>query len=300
MQGGEILFNTLIHGSELALLAVGLTMVYAVSGFPNIIQLEFPTLGAYGVLLVAALLPFGLILQAVISIVLVSILALVLYKLVFVRLLRGGSAMAMIGSLALSIVLRAAVQSIAGPSPRQIDLPLERGVDVLGALVTPSQLRLVVISGVVLIVVGALLRVTPAGRAIRAVSTNPELAAAAGIDVGRVTNGVWMIAGALGALAGVLLAVDTQVGLRMGFDLILPVFAVTLLGGFGSVGGAVIAAYAFAGAEATILRVDWGQLIGSSSAFVPTNYSPAIGFLLLLAVLIIRPTGLLGRRAGNA
>lgn len=300
MQGGEILFDSLIHGSELALLAVGLTMVYAVSGFPNIAQLEFPTLGAYGTLLVASVVGGSLLLDAVISVALVAVLSVVLYKLIFVRLLRGGPAMALIGSLSLSILLRAAIQSITGPQPRQFDLPLERGVDLLGALVTPSQLRMIAISIGTLALLGILLRFTPAGRAIRAVSTNPELAAAAGINAERVTYAVWLIAGALGALAGILLAIDTQVGLRMGFNLILPVFAVALLGGFGSVLGAVIAAYGFAGAEAVILRVDWGHLIGASSGFVPTNYSPAIGFLLLLAVLIFRPTGLFGRRAQDA
>lgn len=300
MQGGEVLFETLIHGSELALLAVGLTMVYSVSGFPNVALLEYPTLGAYGVLLMASLVGGGLLLDAALSLVLVGLLSVCLYTLVFARLLRGGPAMAMIGSLAISIALRAAIQTIAGPDPKHLAIPLERGVSVFGALVTPSELRMIAISVAALALLGVLFWLTPAGRAIRAVSTNPELAGAAGINSRRVTDGVWLIAGALAALAGVLIAIDTEVGLTMGFNLILPVFAVALLGGFGSVLGALIAAYVFALMESVILRVDWGHLIGASSAFVPTNYSPAVGFVLLLAVLFFRPTGLLGRRTRDA
>jgi branched-chain amino acid transport system permease protein len=181
-----------------------------------------------------------------------------------------------------------------------LDLPLERGTDVLGATVTPSQLRMVIITIAVLAAVMALLRLTPLGRAMRAVSTNRDLAAAAGIDVRRITDLVWLIAGVLGALAGVLLAIDTEVSIDMGFSLLLPVFAVALLGGLGSPGGAIAAGYLLAFVEALVLKVDWGHLVGSGSALMPIDYRAAIGFVLLIAVLIVRPQGMFGREARRA
>jgi branched-subunit amino acid ABC-type transport system permease component len=294
---GQVLVEGLIRGSELALLAVGVTLAFGISRFVNVAQVEFATLGAYGMLIVAGALTAGVVVQALLSIVAVGLLAVVLYRILFMRLLAGGAAMAMIGSLALSILIRAAIQTAAGPQPRQVDVPLERGVDIAGALITPSQIRMVIATFAVLAVLVALLRLTPLGRAIRAVSSNPELAAAAGIDVGRVTHVVWFLTGLLGALAGVLLAIDTQVSLGMGFALVLPVFAAAIMGGLGSVGGAIAAAYLLALAESALLHVDWGELVGRGSALMPVDYRSAVGFVLLIVVLVYRPEGLFGARA---
>jgi branched-chain amino acid transport system permease protein len=157
--------------------------------------------------------------------------------------------------------------------------------------------RIVVIGVVVLAAVMLTLRLTSLGRAIRAVSANPDLAAAAGINVGRVIDVVWLLAGGLGALGGVMLAIDNQVSLEMGFALLLPVFAIALLGGFGSPGGAILAAYVLALAESLVLRIDFGELFSSASAFLDSSYRPAVGFVLLLLVLVFRPQGIFGREA---
>ncbi|MBX5469393.1 MAG: branched-chain amino acid ABC transporter permease [Thermoleophilaceae bacterium] len=296
---GQVIVDSLVRGSELALLAVGLTLVFGVLRFANIAQVEFATLGAYGMVLVASVAGVGILLQALIAIVAVGLLAVAVYRVVFVRLLRSSAAMAMIGSLALSILVRAVIQTVTGPDPKELDLPLERGVDIGGALVTPTQLRLVAISAVALAVLIAVLRLTPLGRSIRAVSANPELAAAAGINRKRITDVTWFIAGALGALAGVLLAMDTQVSLDMGFGLLLPVFAAALLGGLGSVGGAVAAAYLLALVENLVLKINFGSLVGGDG-FVPVDYRAAVGFVMLVVVLLYRPQGLFGREARRA
>ncbi len=294
----EVLSETLIVGTELAPIAVGMTLVFAAVRFANIAQVEFGTLGAYGTLLAGSVIGGGpLLIHAALSIVGVGLIAVALYHLVFKRLLSRSPATAMIGSLALSILIRAVIQTITGPQPKELDLPLERGIDIGGALVTPNQLRIVIIGVVVLAAVMAILRLTPLGRAIRAVSANPDLAAAAGINVGRVTDVVWLVAGVLGALGGVFLAIDNQVSLEMGFQLLLPVFAVALLGGFGSPGGAIIASYVLALAESLVLRVDFGELFGGASALLDSSYRPAVGFVLLLLVLLLRPQGIFGVEA---
>ena len=298
---GEVLFDTLIDGSELALIAVGMTLVFGAVKFANIAQVEFATLGAYGTVLAGSLIGGGpLAVDAILSIVGVGLIAVGLYHLIFKRLLTRSPATAMIGSLALSILLRALIQTITGPRPKELDVPLERANDILGALVTPSQLRIIVISVIALGGLIALLRLTPLGRSIRAVSANPDLAAASGIDVRRVIDVVWLLAGLFGALGGVMYAIDNQVSLEMGFGLLLPVFAAALLGGFGSPGGAILASYLLALAESVVLRVDWGELLNTGSAYLDSSYRPAVGFLLLLLVLLIRPQGIFGREARRA
>ena len=298
---GEVLFDTLIDGSELALIAVGMTLVFGAVKFANIAQVEFATLGAYGTVLAGSLIGGGpLVVEAILSIVGVGLIAVGLYHLIFKRLLIRSPATAMIGSLALSILLRALIQTITGPRPKEFDLPLERGIDIMGALVTPSQLRILVISAIALAALMALLRLTPLGRAIRAVSANRDLAAAAGINTSRVIDVVWLLAGLSGALGGVMLAIDNQVSLEMGFNLLLPVFAIALLGGFGSPGGAILASYILALAESLVLRIDFGELLNTGSAYLDSSYRPAVGFVLLLLVLVIRPQGIFGREARRA
>lgn len=296
----DVLVQTLITGSELALIAVGMTLIFGVSRFANVAQVEFATLGAYGTLLAASVVGGGLVVDSVVSVVAVALLSVVLYHVVFTRLLSRNPATAMIGSLALSILIRAGIQTITGPEPKALDLPLERGVNVLGTLVTPSQIKIVAVSIAVLVLMLLTLRLTPFGRAIQAVQTNRDLAQAAGIDVRRVTDETWLLAGALGALAGVVIAIDTQLSLEMGFQLLLPVFAVALLGGFGSAVGAVIAAYLLAFMENLALNIDFGQLVGAASAHLDTAYRPAVGFVLLIVVLLIRPQGIFGREARRA
>ncbi len=297
---GSTITDTLIQGPELALIAVGMTLVFGVSRFANIAQVEFATLGAYGTVLASAVIGGSVLTDAVVSIAFVGAFAVIMYYAIFIRLLRRSPATAMIGSLAVSILLRALIQTLAGPTPKQLNVPLERGVDLFGSLVTPTEIRIMVIGAAALAALMAVVRLTPFGRSIRAVSTNPDLAEAAGINTRLVRDCVWLIGGLLGALAGVLIAIDTQVSLNMGFQLLLPVFAVTLLGGFGSPGGAIVGSYLLAFIEAAVLRIDFGKLVGAGSVLVPTDYRPAIGFVLLVVVLMVRPQGIFGREVRRA
>lgn len=296
---GNVLVQTLIVGPELALIAMGMTLVFGVLRFANVAQVDFATVGAYSTYLIASTLGAGLLLGSVISIVVVALLAIVLYHGLFVRLLSRSPDTAMIGSLAMSILAEALIQTIAGPNPEQLPVPLQRGMTVLGATATPYEIGIMVIGAAALGLVLAVLKFTSLGRQIRAVSTNQALAEASGINSRRVIDVVWMICGALGALAGVLLAVDTEVSVGMGFQLLLPVFAAALLGGYGSPLGAVAGGYVLALAEAVALTVNWGSLFGGS-ALLPPDYRPAVGFVLLIVVLLFRPQGLFGRAARRA
>jgi branched-subunit amino acid ABC-type transport system permease component len=294
---GQVLVDTLLQGAVLAPLTMGMTLIYGVSRFANVAQVEFATVSAYGTLLVGSVLGGGLLLDSIVSVLLTGVIAVALYYLIFLRLLRRSAMVALIGSLALSVAIRALIQTIAGPDTMQLDLPLERGLNILGGSVTPSDLQVSLVSlGAVLLSL-ALLRFTPLGRRIRAVSTNPELAAAAGIDARRIAEATWLLAGILGGIAGIALAVNTEVTIGMGFGVVIPVFGATLLGGIGSVGaGPIVAAYLLAALESLPLYVNFGAPF-SRSFLVPLDYRPAVGFIVLIVALIVRPQGLFGKRA---
>lgn len=294
----DILVDAAIRGSLLALLAVGLTMVQGTLGFANVAHVEFATIAGYmAVVLTGAGL--GLLASSALSVIGVAIIAILLYRLTFRRLLGVDPIMAMIGSLAVSIIVRALIQFLFESRPRTLPAPLERGIDIGGALVTPTQIRIVVIAIVLLASTLAILRWTALGRSIRAVASNPELAEVAGLNRARVIDAVWVLSSALAAAAGILLGLSSAVSPELGFNLLLPVFAAAIVGGLGSVKGAIVAAYGLSLIEAIVLRIDFGDIIHGAS-YIAVSYRPAVGFVLLILVLAIRPQGLMGRKVRRA
>jgi branched-chain amino acid transport system permease protein len=289
----EVLIDTAVRGSIIALLAVGLTMVQGTLRFANVAHIEFATLGGYSAVALTGT-GLGLLPSSVLGVAIVAVLAVVMYRLLFRRLLRSGPMIALIGSLALGIVIRAILQLTYGSRPRYLPTPLERGIDFHGALITPSQIRLVCISIGLLAALVLLLKFTSLGRAVRAVAANPELADVSGLNRKRIVDVVWILSAGLAAVAGILLSIDSAVGIELGFNLLLPVFAAAIVGGLGSVAGAMIAAYALACAESLVLQVDWGDVFGGSY-HLEVSYRPAVGFVLLVVMLAFRPQGLMGR-----
>ena len=121
------------------------------------------------------------------------------------------------------------------------------------------------------------------GREMRAYSQNPALARVVGIDVARVVRATWIIGAALACAAGVMVGILVQIRPLMGLDLLLPMFAAAILGGIGSVPGAVLGGLIIGLSEAAAV-----QLIGA-------EWRAAIAFVILMAVLLVRPIGLFGR-----
>lgn len=289
----EILVDALVRGSIIALLAAGLTLIQGTLRFANVAHVQFATLSSYVVVALTGA-GLGLLTSSVLGVAIVAVVAVLLYRLLFRRMLASSSMIALIGSLAVSIVIMAVLQLVFGSRPRQLPVPLERGFDLFGALVAPSQVRLVAVCVALLIALLLVLRFTALGRSVRAVAANPELADVSGLNRRRVVDVVWVVGAGLAAVAGILLGIDAAVGIELGFSLLLPVFAAAIVGGLGSILGAIIAAYGLALAESVALQVDWGAALGTT-AHLPVSYRPAISFALLVLVLALRPQGLMGR-----
>lgn len=296
----QVIVDSLLRAAELGLVAMGLTTVYALVKFANIAHVELATVGAFIALVIAGPTTASIAMAGLAAAVLVGLLGIGLQRTVFKRLLRSGPAIAMIGSLALAIVLRAVVQLFIGTRPLAFERPLERAVDVGGAFITPLQIWLIGITLATIAIFMLVLYRTRFGRTLRAVAANPDLAAASGINVGLSVDAAWFLGAGFAALGGVLLALNTQASIQIGSNLLLPVFAVVILGGIGSPVGALVAALLIALVENTILKVDWGLLLGDTSFYVPLSYDVAIGFIVLVLTLLVRPQGIFGVSARDA
>lgn len=295
---GQILVDGVTSGAMIGLGAIGLTLTYGLLRFANFAQGEFATWGAYFALLIAGalggaaplgLLTFGWPLLAALlaSMVLTALLAWSLDAVLFRRLRRHGNAIVLvIASFGASLALRSAVEFLFGPEPyyysREIAMTLRLAP---GMRATADQIVVLALALVLMLAMHLLLSRTPLGRAMRAVSENPDLARLAGIDAARVVRAMWLLGGALAAASGVFLGVTVQVRPAMGFELLLPLFAAAILGGIGSVPGAMVGGLVIGIAEAAAIPLAGAQ------------YRAAVAFVVMLAMLLVRPRGLFGGRA---
>jgi branched-subunit amino acid ABC-type transport system permease component len=141
----------------------------------------------------------------------------------------------------------------------------------------------VVVGVAVLVGVGFVLRLTLLGKRMRALSDDLDLAETAGIDTRRVILYTWVFAGALAGLAGVLAGSITNLRPELGFELLLPIFAAVILGGIGDAFGALVAGLVLG------VMTEWSTLI------IDARWKVAVGFLVLVIVLVVRPQGIFGR-----
>ena len=174
---------------------------------------------------------------------------------------------------------------IFGNDLREYDLPISRDWRFAGLHVGPQQVENMAISLVVMVAVFAFLAFTRAGKAMRAVADNPSLARIKGVDAVRIARIVSFVGMGLAGVGGMLIGLDTTIDPLTGFRVILSVFAAAVVGGLGSIPGAVLGALTVSVGEELCLLV------------LTPNYRSVIGFLAILIVLILRPSGLLGQRA---
>ena len=209
----------------------------------------------------------------------------------------------MIGSLGLALAIQYAVQAIWGPQFVNYHYGVAEGNRRLLAGESRSpQIGIVLTAVVALIAFHGLLRFTTLGKAMRATATNPELAQACSIDIDKVIRAVWFIGTGFAALGGMFIAWDTQLDPYFGFNLIIPVFCVVLIGGVGSFYGAIVGALIIGFAENIGINFNWTPLLsavglgdGSGNLSLPAAYKPAVAYIVVIVLLLLRPSGLARR-----
>ncbi len=288
----QLAANILITGSLYVLMAVGLTMVYRIMRFANFAHAELITLGAYTAYSLNQL-GFSIYIALPFAFTASALLAVSLERMVFMPIRdRGGDVISlMIASIGAGMVVRHLLQQVYSARVLTYNIPLV-SYELLGARVSQTQLVIVLLGILSILLFHLLLTGTTLGRAMRATSDNPGLARASGIPVHRVMLLTWVLGGGIAGMAGVLRAADTRLVPTLGWEVLLPVFAVVLLGGIGSFYGAVAAAYLLAAAE------NVGVLVLSSLG-ISTGYRYAISFVILILVLLFRPHGIAGSRLGG-
>ncbi len=286
MNWAQVLFNSCVTGSLYLISAVGLTLTYGLSRFPNFAHAEFMALGAYVGYWVTEQLGLGFPFTFIAAFLASGVLGFLSYKGIFQPLAKRGATIIhlMIASIALGFIVRHSIGEIWSWAPLFFRVAWS-SFDVGMLRVTDIWLWLILAAVATGVIMHFLLVKTKIGKAIRATSSNPELALASGININRVTLTTWFTGAALAGIAGLFRAAGTRLSPLLGWDILLPTFAVTILGGIGSFYGAIAAAFIIGLIEnvGVVILVNLG---------LSTEYRMAIAFGILILTLLIRPQGL--------
>src|SRR5438477_734700 len=284
MQVAQLVLNGLMAGSVLALPAIGLTLIFAVLRFTNFALASLMTIGAYAGLVANVSFGMPVYVALLAAFVVAGLVGWLCDEFVLKPFRASGFITTAIGSIALTIALENVVRFIFANQMRGYALSLRRDWVFDGLRVGPQQVENLAVAVIVVLALSAFLMTTRTGKAMRAVADNPALASIKGIDVDMVARLVSFVAMGIAGIGGMLVGLDTTVDPLVGFKTILSVFAAAVVGGLGSIPGAIVGALVVGVGEELSLLV------------LSPAYRTAIGFLAIFVVLTLRPRGILGAR----
>jgi branched-chain amino acid transport system permease protein len=291
------LINGLTLGGVYALVALGYTMVYGILELINFAHGEIYMLGAYiGIIALGLFTAWGWTETAPVPSLLAAVAVAAVYcgavgataeRLAYRPLRRAHRLTPLISAIGMSIVLQNVVMLTQGSAdkvfPRLSDAPTT--FDVAGATVSALQLWIVGVSAALMGGLHLLIRRTRLGLAMRATAQDPRMAGLVGIPVDRVISATFVIGSALAAVAGVMVGLYYGVAnFFIGYVAGIKAFTAAVLGGIGNVPGAMLGG------------VILGVLEGLGAGYLSNEYKDVIAFVILIVVLIVRPTGLMGER----
>lgn len=272
----------IVLGSIISLGAIGVSLIYGILGFSHFAHGDMMTIGAYvglfGIVSLRLPLPLTLLLAAAAT----AALALVIDRLIYSRLRKASPIIMLISTIGVSFMLQSLAQIVWGPDNEVYKSGIVLPYKFFGLRIQPVEVTIIIGSILLVALLHLFLHRTKIGKAMRAMSDNVSLSQITGINTDVVVIWTWVIAGILAAAAGVFLGADTQLNPRMGFNLLLPIFAAAILGGIGNLYGAILGGIVIGVAQEV-----------STIVFNP-GYKPAIGFIIMVFMLLVRPYGILG------
>ncbi|MDB9985760.1 branched-chain amino acid ABC transporter permease [Pelagibacterales bacterium] len=317
-----VLLPAITYGSQLALAALGVTLIYAVLRFSNfahgdlmsfgtmvtiLITWWLQSIGITGGIMPTALiaLPFGILITALLCLLIDQSV----YK--FYRKQKSVPVVFMIVSVGVMFTLNALVRFIIGPDDRRffdgekfiikaVEFKNLTGLDE-GLAIKSTQVITIIVAIITMIILFWFLQKSKTGKSMRAFSNNEDLALLSGINPDRVVMYTWIIVGALATIAGVLYGLDKSFKPYTYFSLVLPMFAAAIIGGVGNPLGAIVGGYIIGFSEVMLTYAYKKFLIyilptsvepSGLMQFLSTDYKFAISFIILVIVLIVRPTGI--------
>ncbi|MCG1053807.1 branched-chain amino acid ABC transporter permease [Mycetohabitans sp. B5] len=307
------ILNGLVLGSVYAMIALGYTMVYGILGIINFAHGDVLMVGAMVALSAVSVLQahfpglgdvLMLVLALVIAAAVCACLGFTIEKMAYRPLRRAPRLAPLITAIGASILLQTLAMVIWGRNPLSFPQLISTApINVIkatdtspGAVISPTEVVIIVTAFVVMVALLLLVHKTKLGRAMRAISENPNVASLMGVNPNFVISATFMIGSALAALAGVMIASEYgNVHFYMGFIPGLKAFTAAVLGGIGNLGGAMVGGVLLG----LIEQLGAGYIGDLTGGVIGSNYQDVFAFVVLIIVLVLRPSGLLGERVAD-
>jgi len=281
----QLLMNGLIAGAIYALVASGFSLIYSTNKFVHFAHGSAVAVSAYFLYLLFSMFHFEFFLSVFLVILFAGAFGLLMDKAVYsqLRKRKASGLILLIASIALLIFFESMILLFFGADVKTINLiKVEKGWEFFGAIITPLQIVIIITSIVLLALLFVFMKRTRLGKAMRAVSDNKDVAEIMGISSTRIFAWSFVIGSAVAGVAGILIGLEQNLEPTMGTNLMIKGFTGAIIGGVGSVPGAILGSFLLGLAE------NFGIW------FLPSGYKDAIAFVILFIFLIFRPQGILG------
>lgn len=278
------IINGLVTGGSYVLIALGLTLIFGILDVINLAHGEIYMIGAFVLYVFFAQIGISYWLALLISVVTVAFLGIIIEKILFKPLREAPLLNTLLVSIAFAVLLQNVMAIGFGSDPKVVPTAMSDHVlRFLGISLTVQRLLVLVVGSVIIVGLHLLIQKTKIGKAMRAVALDKEAAALMGIKIDGIYTFTFAVGSALAAAAGSLMAPIFQVYPTMGFIPFIKAFTVVILGGLGNVIGAIYAGFLL------------GIVESLGAAYVSTAYKDSFAFIILIIVLLFRPSGLMGR-----
>jgi len=285
----QLLVNGLIAGAIYALVAAGFSLIYSVCKFVHFAHGAVIAFSAYFLYFLFSTLGLNFAFSVVLAIIFASLLGLLVNQVVYkqLRKRKASNVILLISGFALLILFESLILLLFGADVKTIGyLKIAKGLEVLGAIITPLQIVIILTSLVLLFLLFFFMKKTKMGKAMRAVADNKEVAEIVGISSEKIYNWSFIIGSAIAGVAAILVGLEQNLEPVMGTSLMIKGFTAAIIGGIGSVPGAILGSYLLGFAE------NFGIW------YLPSGYKDAIAFVILFIFLLFRPQGILGIKKG--
>lgn len=280
----QLFVNGLIAGAIYALIAAGFSLIYSVCKFINFAHGAIVAVAAYVVYFIFSVLGLDFWVSVILTLVVISFFGLALnYFYKQFRKRKASNVILLLASFAILILLESLILIFFGADVKTIGLiKIAKGLEFGGAIITPLQIFIVVVSFVLFVLIFLLMKKTRIGKAMRAVSDNKDVAEVVGIPSEKIYQWTFIISSIIAGIAGILVGLEQNLEPTMGTNLIIKGFTGAVIGGIESVPGAILGSFLLGFAE------NFGIW------FLPSGYKDAIAFVILFIFLLFRPQGILG------
>lgn len=276
-------FNGVMLGSTYAVVALGLTLVFGILHVPNFAHGYLYMLGGYVTFTLMTLYNFNFWLAMLGSVVVLALLGMLVERIVFRPLRDQPHINSFISAIGALMFLETLVVVVWGPQSHRIPNPYPATMEVLGIVMTQQRLLVIITALALIILLQLFLKKTPQGAAIEALAQNREGAMLMGINVNRISALTFAISAATAAVAASMVAPIFMISPSMGSMLGMKAFVIVILGGLGSIPGAIVGGYIL------------GLIEALGGGYISADYKDVFAFGALILILAIKPTGLFGK-----